>query len=77
MTTLKTRLSAWGLYSLGCFLLMLIGFSWQISIPISIIVGFFGMMINEIIQILKVVFEDELDPEQREDYEERKAGRRI
>ena len=72
MTTFKTRILAWLLYSVGAFLLLLIGFTWQISLPVSIIIGFFGMMFNEIIQILRIMFEDDI-----EDYEERKAGRRI
>lgn len=72
MTTFKTRIIAWLLYSVGAFLLLLIGFTWQISLPVSIIIGFFGMMFNEVIQILRTMVADD-----DEDYEERKAGRRI
>ena len=45
------RLIAWAIYTVGCFLVMLIGFTWQVSMPVSIIVGFVCQLLNEIIQI--------------------------
>ena len=52
--TVKWRLIAWTIYSVGCFSIMLIGFNWEQSIPISIIVGFVCQLLNEIqIQLKK------------------------
>ncbi len=48
----KWRFTAWGIYTLGCFLIMLIGFNWKVSIPVSIIVGFVCGLFNEIIHLL-------------------------
>ena len=50
--SVKWRLFAWGIYTLACFLIMLIGFSWKVSIPVSIIVGFICGLLNEVIQIM-------------------------
>lgn len=51
--TLKWRLMAWALYTIGAFLVMLIGFSVTVSISVSIIIGFICGLLNEIIQIVK------------------------
>ena len=48
----KWKLVTWGIYSLGCFLLMIIGFNWKVSIPISVIIGYFCGLINEIFRQL-------------------------
>jgi len=54
------RLTAWGIYTLSCFLIMLIGFNWLIAIPVSIIVGFVCGLLNEIIYLLiKIVDKNE------------------
>lgn len=48
----KWRLSAWAFYTIGCFLIMIIGFNWKVSISVSIIVGFICGLFNEIIHLL-------------------------
>jgi hypothetical protein len=50
------RITAWIIYTVGCFLIMLIGFSWRTSLPVSIIVGFFCGLVNELIQVLLKIF---------------------
>ena len=49
----KWRLLAWLFYTIGCFIVMLIGFDWKVSISVSIVVGFVCGLINELIQILR------------------------
>lgn len=56
--TRKWRLTAWFLYMLGCFLIMLIGFDVKISISVSIIIGFLCSLFNEIIQLLSSIRDD-------------------
>lgn len=51
----KWRLTAWVLYTVGCFLIMLIGFDLKISISVSIIIGFICGLFNEIIHILSSI----------------------
>ena len=48
----KWRFTVWGVYTLGCFLFLLIGFNWKVTIPISVIVGFLYGLLNEIIHLL-------------------------
>jgi ribose/xylose/arabinose/galactoside ABC-type transport system permease subunit len=55
--TRKWRFTAWGIYTLSCFLFMIIGFDWRIAIPISIVVGFVCGLLNEIIQLLTKIHE--------------------
>ena len=50
--TRKWRLTTWALYTVGCFLIMLIGFDLKISISVSIIIGFIFGLFNEMIHIL-------------------------
>ena len=47
------RLINWIIYSIGSFLVMLIGFDWKVSISVSIIVGIICALLNEIIFIQK------------------------
>lgn len=56
--TRKWRLTAWALYTVGCFLIMLIGFDLKISISVSIIIGFFCSIFNEIIHMLSSIRDD-------------------
>lgn len=50
--TRKWRILAWIIYTIGSFLLMLIGFDWKISLSLSIIIGFSLGLLNEITQLL-------------------------
>jgi ribose/xylose/arabinose/galactoside ABC-type transport system permease subunit len=53
----KWRFTAWGIYTLGCFLFLIIGFNWKVAIPISVIVGFICGLFNEIIHLLLKIYE--------------------
>lgn len=49
---LELFLPAWSVYALLCFLIMIIGFDWKVSIPVSVVVGFICGLFNEIIHLL-------------------------
>lgn len=53
------RFTAWGIYTLACFLIMLIGFNWTVAIPVSIIIGFICGLLNEIIHLLLKITDKE------------------
>ena len=63
---------AWIVYTVGCFLIMLIGFDWKVSIPVAIIVGFVCGLFNEIIQVLLKLLEKFGDEESKEADNEKK-----
>lgn len=52
LLTRKWRLLSWAIYTLGCFLIMLIGFDAKTSISVSIIIGFVCGLLNEVTQTL-------------------------
>lgn len=56
--TKKWRFTAWAIYTIGCFAIMLIGFDWKVAIPISLIIGFFAGLLNEIIHLLIKIHEE-------------------
>lgn len=60
----KWRLLAWLIYSVVAFLVLLIGFHWILALPLSLIVGFGCMLINEIIQLLTKI-NDKLEEKQK------------
>ena len=53
MTSRKNRLIAWGIYSLGTYIILLTFGFWFFGIPISIIMGFLFGLLNEIILQLR------------------------
>jgi len=51
--TRKWRLTTLLIYTVSCFLVLLIGFNIKIALSVSIIIGFIIGMLNEIIQLIK------------------------
>ncbi len=54
----KDRLLTCGMYTVVSFVVLLFGFTWQMAIPIAVIVGFTLGLINELITILIWLRED-------------------
>jgi hypothetical protein len=52
----KWRLTAWAIYTVATFALMMIGFNWEIALPVSVVVGFVCGLFNEIIQMLLLIY---------------------
>ena len=55
--TRKWRFLAWGIYTLGSFIILIIGFDLKISFSISIMTGFLFGLINEVIRLLNKLLE--------------------
>ena len=49
---LKQNLKGWGIYSLFFFWVLFIGFNWKVSISISLVIGMFMQILNDIRQLL-------------------------
>ena len=64
--TVKWRLLSWLIYTVGVFLVLLIGFNWLIALSLSIIIGFVCGLMNEIIQIQLVAHEEILKKHREE-----------
>jgi hypothetical protein len=46
---MKIKILSWLVFTICCFLVMLIGFDIKVSISVSIIVGYICVLLNEII----------------------------